>query len=1145
MVNSSIFSKNWFRILTIWGISFGGIVGWSSFVMPGTMFLPISGTLGTTLALLIGGITFTMIAANFHNMMNRKGNTGNTGGVFAYTKEIFGYDYSLICVWSMLIAYVAIMCTNSSAFTLIARYLLGPVFQWGFHYTIAGYDVWLGEIVVTVLIIVSNGLLCAKFHKTVRFLQALLAVVLFIGVTFCFIIAFIKTGASFSLFKPAFAISPDGAVHPVSQVMNIMAISPWLFIGFCVVSLLPGKSEFSDGSFPLKKSFAIMAAAVFCGMLTYIFLVLMATLSLPEGCDTWRDYIKTLSDYTDLTSIPTFYAVQNLLGKPGLITISICAVAAMLTGILSMYRAAARLLQSMAEDDVLPQWFAKTNENKLPQNATVFIMLVSIVIPFFGRTASSWIVDVATITASISYASVSAASFVVAKKEKNWLFMATGIGGIIISIFCCFPIIPNPLNPLSLSKPAYLILAGWGLFGLIMFRYVFIRDKKNRFGTSTIMWVIMIFIVLISSMMWQRQVTYDDTEEMVKSISLFHQQSHIDQNIPMTIVQVEREKNYMEELMEVMRNSQFGNSILQVLMIFTSLAIMLNIFTTQKEREKQSFSEKLVAEKANKAKSMFLSSMSHDIRTPMNAILGMNEMILRETKEEKTLDYAYNIKVSGKILLSLINSLLDFSKIEEGKMEIFPIPYETAFFVNNIINSISKAAEEKGLEFVVNIDENLPCVLLGDDIRINQVIMNLLSNAVKYTQRGRVTFTMRTEKIQDESIELYVEVSDTGIGIRKEDMERLFTPFERLDEQKNRSIQGTGLGISIVTRLLNLMGSKVELDSIYGIGSSFHFTLKQEIVDPAPMGDYKEPLKDKVANSQTEITLYAPKAKILVADDNETNLKVAKNFLKLIGIVPDMVSTGFDVIKKMKEKQYHIVLLDHMMPRMSGSETLKKLREEKLIGDTIIIAFTANVVAGAKEEYLKEGFDGMLSKPLELERLQDILKRFLPKDVISSKKPALNDSDVLEFSPQGSPQEEDPSQSKAPSDANLSGMNGWDFFNMKNALNKSGIDTEQGLHFCANDKDFYIEMLSGFVSSKDEKLKELDSYAKEKDFKNYRILVHALKSNTKSLGANELSKKAKELEDASKEENEIFINENHKKFIEFYEKTAKIIQQAL
>ena len=404
---------------------------------------------------------------------------------------------------------------------------------------------------------------------------------------------------------------------------------------------------------------------------------------------------------------------------------------------------------------------------------------------------------------------------------------------------------------------------------------------------------------------------------------------------------------------------------------------------------------------AGKAKSQFLAQMSHEIRTPINAVLGMNEMILRESLDEHIRDYAGNIQSAGRTLLSLINSILDFSKIEDGKMELVQEKYDLASVINDIVNSISERARKKGLAFHVNVEEELPSMLYGDDVRIRQVLMNLLTNAVKYTETGSVTLTMAKASVHEgqespsgqlggasskESVTLAISVRDTGIGIQKEDMGRLFESFERLDEQRNRNIEGTGLGMSIVTKLLAMMGSELTVDSVYGEGSVFSFRLRQEVMDPTPIGDFSKRLMRDSGERGNEVFLYAPLAKVLVVDDNDMNLKVMKGLLKRNGIVPELASSGADAVEMMRRKQYDLVFLDHMMPGMDGIETLKKLRKEHLVSmGSSVVALTANAVSGAKEKYLSEGFDDYLSKPIEIEALEKKLRDYIPAEFVSWK----------------------------------------------------------------------------------------------------------------------------------------------------------------
>ncbi|MCR5330583.1 MAG: response regulator [Lachnospiraceae bacterium] len=417
---------------------------------------------------------------------------------------------------------------------------------------------------------------------------------------------------------------------------------------------------------------------------------------------------------------------------------------------------------------------------------------------------------------------------------------------------------------------------------------------------------------------------------------------------------------------------------------FLACIIMVFRLLTELMRKQEEYSHRMkeaadTAIAAGKAKSQFLAQMSHEIRTPINAVLGMNEMILRETDENNILEYSNNIQSAGRTLLSLINSILDFSKIEDGKMEIIPVRYETAVLVSGLVNSIYERAREKGLDFITEVDETLPKAMLGDDVRLSQIVMNLLTNAVKYTEKGSVILRMRNGGREGDSVILNVEVEDTGIGIRKEDIGKMFESFSRLDEKRNRNIEGTGLGMAIVTRLLEMMGGTLTVESVYGEGSVFSFRVKQQIVDATQLGRYQDRREELLKEYEGEKYLYTTGARVLVVDDNTMNLAVAKNLLKLCNIVPDMVKSGYEAIDILKGHKYDVIFLDHMMPKLDGIETLKIIREEKLEADAKIIALTANAVAGVREEYLAAGFDDYMSKPIDLHRLEDMLMRYLPK----------------------------------------------------------------------------------------------------------------------------------------------------------------------
>ena len=404
------------------------------------------------------------------------------------------------------------------------------------------------------------------------------------------------------------------------------------------------------------------------------------------------------------------------------------------------------------------------------------------------------------------------------------------------------------------------------------------------------------------------------------------------------------------------------------------------------EAKEEAEKAKEIAQNANRSKSDFLANMSHEIRTPINAVLGMDEMILRDCEDSQILEYAEDIKRAGGMLLSLINDILDFSKIESGKMDIIPVDYDLGILLNETVEMVRPKAKDKSLELVMEISPDTPTHLNGDEVRIRQIITNILTNAIKYTKEGKVTLTVSGKQISNDSTELFVSVKDTGIGIRKEDIGRLFESFTRVEESRNRNIEGTGLGLSITMRLLNLMGSRLEVESTYGEGSEFFFHLEQQRKDEQVIGDDIKEYCQKVKEIKREMNedFYAPTARLLVVDDNNVNLKVFKGLLKKNGMQIDTAMSGKECLELMKENKYHIVFLDHLMPDMDGIETLKQVRMQKdsKSHDSVMVILTANAVSGARERFLQEGFDDYLSKPISLPLLKEMILKYLPKELI-------------------------------------------------------------------------------------------------------------------------------------------------------------------
>ncbi len=518
------------------------------------------------------------------------------------------------------------------------------------------------------------------------------------------------------------------------------------------------------------------------------------------------------------------------------------------------------------------------------------------------------------------------------------------------------------------------------------------------------------------------------------------------------------------------------------------------------------------AQSASQAKTFFLSSISHEIRTPINAILGYNEMMLRDAEKKETVQYCVNIQSAGKTLLSMISDMMDYTEIETGSINLEKSDYSTVSMITDVTIFGRYFADKKDIELRVKADPTMPKELYGDSARITRIFCNLLSNAVKYTNFGHVDVTIRWELESISEGYLYAEVTDTGIGIHGEDLANITSAFQRVDKKRNQNIQGLGLGLTIVTKLLAMMDGALDIRSEYGKGTTVSFRIKQEIVDSTPLGEM-----DLVAHKPEKIAMRpgftAPDARLLAVDDNIMNLELYRGILKETRIQIDTAVNGVEALEYISRYKYDLIILDHMMPLMDGMETLKTIKKQNLCSDVPILVITANAVSGEKSAYLNAGFDDYLSKPVSSRQLLEAVRKYLPDNLIQP--------DILNCSYT----EDDISESGAVE--RLS-----EFLDVKSAMD-----------YCCNSEELYLSVVKTYVE--ENRLEAIRKYFDEKDFDNYRIQVHALKSGSRIIGAGELEKRARLLEMAAKSGDIEYIAENNETLLDEYKSLLERIEAAV
>ncbi len=955
--------KKYLTPVGAWALAFGCSVGWGSFVMPGTTFLPLAGPVGTTLGMIIGGFVMFLIGVNFHYMMNKY---PDDGGTYAFSKYVFGYDQGFLGAWFLLLVYMAIVWANATAIPIICRNLFPGLLEKGLCYNIAGFEVYVYESLLSAVIIGISGFICLSGGKLSSLVQTVFAFVLIGGITVAALLILASGRVSAATFEPGFVSGKSNGF----QIFQIVALAPWAYVGFESISHSTEEFNFSQ-----KKSGWIFFFALLAGAAAYSLLSLIAVTALPAGASNWKMYIDHLGQFSGLAGLPTFHAATTIIGKPGFILLCFAVAAGIVTGLIGNLIAASRLMYSMARDNLFPEWVGKLNKYDVPYKAIMVITAVSMIIPFFGRTAISWIVDVNTIGATLAYSYTSFAAFKSAREEGNATVQLTGGIGLVISfIFTIYFLIPNLWSVEALSQQSYIILILWSIAGFVAFYFILKSDKTKKFGHSTTSLIALLFLVFFISMLWFREASHKTSEDALTDLKDYYITRMEERGIDLTELEMEVVNNYIEKKVNDVNNALQIKSVFQMLIILIALYVMFSVYKTMHRRERDMEREKIAAEENSKAKSMFLSNMSHDLRTPMNAIIGYTEL----TKDIKgmppeALENLYKIEYSGKHLLSLINDVLDMGRIENGKMNLEIEDTDITETLREVKVIFMPQMKSKNINFEVMTEGVKNRYVKCDANRLNRVLLNLISNAFKFTSEGgTITVSLSQRGAVGGKGRYEIRVKDTGMGMSPEFAATVFDAYTR--ENTAIRIQGTGLGMAITKSIIELMGGEIRVESEKGKGSEFIIDVAFEIIPDEDYVKKHQPVQD-VSKDFSKYT-------VLLVEDQVINKEIAIRLLKKYGFKYDTAENGqvaLDKVSSSAPGTFDLILMDIQMPVMDGYTAARKIREleNPELNSIPILAMSANAFAEDVTNARDSGMNGHISKPIEVNKMIETMSEFL------------------------------------------------------------------------------------------------------------------------------------------------------------------------
>ena len=903
--------------LDVWAYAFGLIVGWGAFVMPGTTFIPLAGPAGAVLALALGAGLMLVVAANYSYLMRLR---HGFGGVYAYTKEAFGDDHAFLCAWFLCLSYISILFLNATALYVVARLLMGGALLSTPSYVLAGRTVYLGEVALSVGALIVSGVAFIVHKPALQRVHTVLAVCLLAGVAALALICLPHLDLS-AVLRPG--TDPCGTP---AGIATLVVLSPWAYVGFEIVCM-----DTAHYRFPMRKAGILMSLAVLAGAACYIILALASITAVPDRFGSWEGYFASLDRLSGLVSAPIFCAAQRYFGTAGLVCATITALAGILTGVTGAYRATIRILATMAEDKILSQRFLNTSF------CIAFVMCIAVVICFTGSNALSWFVEVTSFGAVVGFGYASAAAWRLARQEGHRMIQITGaVGTIAAAVFFLVQIIPQLTAFNTMKAAAFMTLALWCLLGFAFYwRTMNNAEPRLRRGSGHAS-ATLFSIMLYSLLMWYVFSLVEAEESFAK-----HQ----------TIL---------------------GSSVVLVALAGAGFALMLCVQRSYRRLNDRLERDKIRAEESNRAKNQFLFSVSHDIRTPLNAIIGCTHLARQEPATPRLQDYLRQISVSGAHLLSLVDTMLELGQLESGKLHLRNAEGNICETFQEAADMMRGQIEAKGIDF--RVQQNVQhCECIFDSQRLLRVLLSLLSNAAKFTPKdGHIRYVLeQRDRLGDGSRRYKITVSDSGIGMSRDFADKAFTSFSRERSSTESGLVGSGLGLAITKRIVDAMNGTIGIETAPGKGCTFTILLEfPAVVRIARVKPREEDAPPPFAGKR-----------LLLVDDIEINREIAQVLLENIGFTVDCAEDGAEAVEKVKASDgaYDCIVMDIQMPVMDGYEATRAIRSlpDPRLSSVPVAALTANSLDEDVQTAMNAGMDAHIAKPLDPDVLVATLAKLL------------------------------------------------------------------------------------------------------------------------------------------------------------------------